>query len=532
MDDEGGTASMAGVVASAHRLASEAGASILRGGGNAFDAAIGVAACLNVVEPYMSGLAGMGYATMWVAAERRVRVLDFVSSVPRSFPVERFSSRDQLARGPLSVGPPASLAGWLALWQAYGSLPLDHLLDRAIVLATDGFEVGRFGAEEITQHAPALASDSCHGEAFRSAYPFGAGIAAGATVQQPHLAATLRQIGTHGAGILYDGVLGRRVVDHVQAVGGTLAMNDLADVQAVWREPVSVAYRGMLVHAPPPPCEGFQFLLTLRLLAGFDIAALGRETAGHLDLVIRAIRIAASVRIQNDNPPPERLDELLSDGTVEALRARLRAGAGLQGPTEQWTLDPLTPEDPGHTTSFSVADRDGNIVCVTQSLGSVFGSGVVVPGTGICLNNFLHWADVQPGSPNRTAPGRALPMCMAPSISTQAGSPVLALGTPGSYGILQTQAQAMVSHLDFGLDLQAAIDAPRGRLWDGDTTDLEDRIAPGVIAALRGLGHDARPLGSAWSMKVGGMQAIRRDAASGLLTGAADRRRDGAVVAL
>ncbi len=529
---EGGTTSTTGVVASAHRLASRAGARILRGGGNAFDAAVAVAACLNVVEPYMSGLAGMGFATMWVAAERRVRVLDFVAPVPRSFPVERFTSRDQLARGPLSVGAPASLAGWLTLWQAGGSLPLDHLLEPAIVLATDGFQVGRFGAEEITQHAPALASDLRHGEAFRSAYPFGAGMAAGATMQQPHLAETLRQIGTHGAGTLYGGALGRRIVDHVQALGGTLAMDDLGAVQAVWREPAAVPYRGILVHTPPPPCEGFQFLLTLRLLDGFDVARLGRETAGHLDLVIRAIRIAASVRIQNGNPPPERLGELLSDGMVEALRARLRAGAGLQGPTEQWTPGPPAPEDPGHTTSFSVADHDGNLVCVTQSLGSVFGSGVVVPGTGICLNNFLFWADVQPGSPNRTAGGRALPMCMAPSISTQAGIPVLALGTPGSYGILQTQAQAMVSHLDFGLDLQAAIDAPRGRLWDGDTTEFENRIAPGVIAALRAMGHGARTLESAWSMKVGGMQAIRRDPANGLLTGAADRRRDGAVIAL
>ena len=529
---EGGTTSTTGMVASAHGLASEAGARILRGGGNAFDAAVAVAACLNVVEPYMSGLAGMGYATMWVAAERRVRALDFVASVPRSFPVERFTSRDQLARGPLSVGPPASLAGWFALWEAGGSLPLDQVLEPAIILATDGFQVGRFGAEEITQHAPALASDPRHGEAFRSAYPFGAAAAAGVTMQQPHLAETLRQIGAHGPGSFYGGALGRRIVDHVQAMGGTLAMDDLAATKAVWREPVAASYRGMLVHTPPPPCEGFQFLLTLRLLDGFDVAALGRGTARHLDLVIRSIRIAASVRIQNGNPPPEQLGELLSDGMVEALQAKLRAGAGLHGPTEQWTPGLPAPHDAGHTTSFSVADRHGNLVCVTQSLGSVFGSGIVVPGTGICLNNFLHWADVQPGSPNRTAPGRALPMCMAPSISTQAGSPVLALGTPGSYGILQTQAQAIVSHLDFGLDLQAAIDAPRGRLWDGDVIDFENRIAAGIIADLRTMGHDARTLDSAWSMKVGGMQAIRRDPRSGLLTGAADRRRDGAVVAV
>src|SRR6185312_8779566 len=139
----------------------------------------------------------------------------------------------------------------------------------------------------------------------------------------------------------------------------------------------------------------------------------------------------------------------------------------------------------------SVADREGNLVCVTQSLGSAFGSGVVVPGTGVCLNNFLYWADVNAGSPNRTAPGAPLPICMAPSIGLRGGAPVLALGTPGSYGILQTQVQALVHYLDYGLSLQHAIEAPRGRLKDGRSVTVEDRIAPTVVAGLRALGHAA-----------------------------------------
>jgi gamma-glutamyltranspeptidase/glutathione hydrolase len=189
-------------------------------------------------------------------------------------------------------------------------------------------------------------------------------------------------------------------------------------------------------------------------------------------------------------------------------------------------------EDPGHTTSFSVADGEGNLLCVTQSLGSAFGSGVVVPETGVCLNNFLYWADVQPDSPNRTAPGSVLPMCMSPSLSTRDGVPELALGTPGSYGILQTQAQAMVHHLDFELGLQAAIEAPRARLWDGCAVELENRIAASVIDGLCRLGHAASAFPSGWTMKVGGMQAIRRDRRTGLLVGAADPRRDGYVIAL
>ena len=501
---------------------------MLREGGNAFDAAVAIAACLNVVEPYMSGAAGMGYATIWVARERRVRVLDFVTTVPHLFPVEQFSSRSQLARGPLSVGTPGNLAGWSALWSAYGTKPFDRLLEPAACLAEDGFPIGRFGAEEFAEHAPGLAADPVLGASFRSCYGPGHA-AAGAVLRQGDLAKTLRQIGTQGKNVLYGGPLGRKVVDHLRSVGGTLTIEDLAGTAlAVWREPVRAVYRGLAVYVPPPPCEGFQFLLTLRLLQGFDAAALGRNSPGHLDLVIRCIRLAARVRIGNHVPSPDRLAKLLSDCHVEALRNEIRAGGKLDGPTEQWTPGRAEPAEPGHTTSFSVADRAGNFVCITQSLGSVFGSGVVVPGTGLCLNNFLYWTDVQPGSPNRTAPGRPLPMCMAPSIATRHGEPALALGTPGSYGILQTQAQALVSLLDFGLGLQDAIDAPRGRVWDGTTVDFEDRIAPDVVEALRALGHDARSLGVPWSMKVGGMQAILRHA-DGRMQGAADRRRDGAV---
>ncbi len=190
------------------------------------------------------------------------------------------------------------------------------------------------------------------------------------------------------------------------------------------------------------------------------------------------------------------------------------------GPTEQWT----PPANGGHTTSFSIADKHGNMVCVTQSLGSVFGSGVVVPGTGICLNNFLYWADVTPGSPNRVKQGDAMPICVAPSIVTENDKPVLALGTPGSYGILQTQAQAMVQYVDFGLPIQQAIEAPRARLTDGRAVLLESRVESAVRDELRRRGHDLSA-GPEWTIKVGGMQAVA--VKDGTFTGGCDPRRDG-----
>lgn len=524
--------SLHGMVAAAHPLAAEAGARILAQGGNAFDASVAVAATLNVVEPFMSGLAGLGYATMWVAAERRVRVLDFVTPVPASFPAERFSSRKELWRGPFSVAIPGNLLGWCTLSATYGRMALADLFAPAVRLAEDGFALAEYGTYEVNHQVELLASETAIGRGWAEAYPFGRGAILGEIVRQKDLAETLRDLGAHGPDHLYKGALGARIVAHLAALGGTLNAEDLAGAEAVWRVPAQAAYRGLTIHVPPPPSEAFQFLLTLRLLEAVDLGALARDGAEHLDLVIRAVRLAAGVRIANNNPSPARLGELLGDAHVEALRRRLKDGKRITGPTEQWMAEASVGADPAHTTSFSIADHEGNLICVTQSLGSPFGSGVVVPGTGLCLNNFLYWTDVQPASPNRTKPGGALPMCMAPSLSTEHGVPVLALGTPGSYGILQTQAQALVQHLDFGLPLQDALDAPRMRVWDGNAVEIENRIDVATIAALKALGHDIKAFPTGWTMLVGGIQAVRRNPATGLLTGAADLRRDGYVIAV
>ena len=526
--------SLHGLVAAAHPLAAEAGARMLEQGGTAFDAAAATAAALNVVEPFMSGLAGLGSCTAWIAAERRVRVLDFVPRLPASFTADRFSTRESLMRGPHSVMAPGNLAGWCELVRSHGRLSLDEIFAPAVALAEDGFPLAEFGCYEIEETRPLLkAVPAIYDDWARTYWAAGTRLTPGTILRQPDLAATFRTLATEGPDHLYRGPLGHRIVDHLARMGGSLTMADLAAVQPVWRDPLAVSYGGLRVHVPPPPCEGFQFLLTLRILDGFDLAAQDRNGIRHLDAVLRAIRLAAGIRIAHNDPDPETLARLLSDESVEALRSRVRDGQPIAGPTEQWMPEPPPGgEDPGHTTSFSIADREGNLVCVTQSLGSPFGSGVVVPGTGLCLNNFLFWSDVKPGSPNRSKPGGTLPMCMSPSLSTRDGRPVLALGTPGSYGILQTQAQAMVQHVAFGLPIQAAIEAPRARLWDDRLVELEPRISRDVVEALRVRGHDARHFPADWSWRVGGIHAVALDPDTGVMTGAADPRRDGIAAAV
>lgn len=521
--------SLHGVVAAAHPLAAQAGARMLANGGNAFDAAVATAAALNVVEPFMSGLAGLGLATCYIASEKRVRALDFVPRVPSRFPVERFKRREEVQRGPLAVATPGNLAGWAELQRAHGKLSFKEAFAPAIALARDGFPLVEFGVFEINGTALEIkAHPQLHG-LWSDTYTGGKGkVEQGFILRQPDLARTLEALASEGPDHFYRGALGRSVVAHLESLGGCLNLADLDAVKPEWKDPLSVTYRGLTVNVPPPPCEGFQFLLTLRIVEGLNVGKLERNGVEHLDMMWRAIRLAAGVRIAHNNPTPAKLEEIFADAHVDTLRKRVRDGKPIDGPTEQWTAPPAGGVAESHTTSLSVADRDGNAICITQSLGSPFGSAVVVPGMGLCLNNFLFWADVNPKSPNLTKPGGSLPMCVSPSLSTRNGRPALVLGTPGSYGILQTQPQALVQYLDFGLPLQDAIEAPRARLWDGRQVEPETRIPAATLEALRKRGHDIMP-GEDWTMRVGGMQGVAIDQDTGALTGACDPRRDGYV---
>jgi gamma-glutamyltranspeptidase/glutathione hydrolase len=431
----------------------------------------------------------------------------------------------------MSVATPGNLAGWCELHRSYGSLPLKEVFAPAIALAEDGFPIIRFNVAQIARAAELLAGEPFF-ETWHTTYGCGGNARPGAILRQPDLAATYRAIAEHGVKYLTHGPLGAAIVETLAALGGCLTRADLAAVAPEWQEPIAQKFHDVVVHTLPPPCEGFQFLLTLRLLDGIPADASAPYSVENLDRMWRAIRLAAGARIAHNNPTPDMFATLMSEASVEQLRARLDDPAPIEGPTEQF-IAPPPDEDPknpdrGHTTSMSVADREGNVVCITQSLGGLFGSGVVVPGTGVALNNFLYWGEVDTRGTNPLIPGRRLAYPMAPSISTRDGKPVLALGTPGSYGICQTQTQALIQHIVFGLPPQDAIEAPRARLWDGREVHAERRIDASVLEALRARGHDVVAIED-FSATCGGMQAIAIDPETGAMTGAADPRRDGYV---
>ena len=517
--------SVHGMVASAHPLATQAGARMLASGGNAFDAIAAVASTLNVVEPFMSGLAGMGMATCYIAKEKRIRCLDFVPPVPAKLPIERFKSREDLARGPLACGTPGNLAGWAEMVKTYGRKSLPDVFAPAIAIARDGFALTDFGTYCFNSSAPEIKPYKDFYDGWSRNYLGSGEVVQGQVIKQPDLARTYEAIAAEGPGYLYGGKLGKAIVKHLASIGGTLTEADLEGVRPQWLDPIAVSYRGLQVHSAPPPAESFQYLLTLAILDGFDLKKMERNGIDHVDTVFRAIRLAAGVRIARNRPSPEALKEILSSKEVEALRQRVKDGKPVEGLTEQWL--PTKP-DPNkeHTTSFSVADAEGNVICLTQSLGAKFGCGVVVPDTGVCLNNFLYWGEVHPEGAAYMKPGSALALCLAPSVSTRDGKPVLALGTPGSYGISQTQTQVMVQHTDYGLLIQDAVEEPRGRLWDGKKVQVESRMPAATVEGLRKRGHDVEVV-EPWTWVVGGMHGISIDPETGAKIGGCDPRRDG-----
>ncbi|KZY36926.1 hypothetical protein A3731_15400 [Roseovarius sp. HI0049] len=519
--------SLQGAVASAHPLATQAGLGVLRDGGNAFDAAVATAAALTVAEPFMSGLAGMGSAVMWDARGRRVRALDFVPGLPMSYDPDLYPKRTDAARGALSVGLPATLMSWQVLNDELGSRPLGELLAPAIALAENGVALTEFAVTELSHALSEMSRWRAIGSGFARVFGHASTPRVGEVLRQPDLARTLRSIAKAGADHLYRGPLGKEIAATLQSLGGCLTLEDIAAVSVRWREPLSVVYLGLAVHVPPPPCEAFQFLLTLKLLERAGLSDHPFGSAEHFDKALRAIRLAAGERIKTNRPDAGDLARMFRSDRIEALLARHASGDGLAGATEHWDAASFAEPSPAHTTSFSVADREGNLICVTQSLGSAFGSGAVVPGTGVTLNNFLYWADAAPGSPNRAGPGDSLPMCMSPSIALRDGRPVLALGTPGGYGILQTQPQVYAGLFDFGFPLQTAISLPRARAWDGRAVQVESRGQSDVITRLREMGHDASAFEDDWAMAAGGMQAIQINPDAGVMTAAADPRRDG-----
>ncbi len=525
-----------GMVASAHPIASIAGLRALMDGGNAFDATVATVAALNVVEPYMSGMGGVGCLLAYVAREKRTRVLNFTGRAPAAAEPSLFTDQNKES-GILSVLVPGNVAGWLTLHETYGGLELERLFQPAISYAEEGFPVTHLNNNLITDGQPRW---SAYSSSRNILAPRGKVPEPGEKLLQPQLADSLRKVAKGGKEVFYRGELAQRMVEGSSDLGGLLTEEDLADYDACWEDPIEITYRGYRVLSPPPNSDGFQLLETLKILEGFAPGELVYGSADTLHRQIEAVRLAITDRIEYGGDPNHNfipVAGLLSDKYAADQRTRINMASASSVQGEQYnpnasegSLLPgrMDPALLGSTTHLAVADCEGNVVTLTQSLGSGFGSGIAIGDTGVFLNNVANWFDISDGKdvPNKIGPRRLVDWCPTPAQVFKDGDFFLSIGTPGSYGIAQTTTQMIMNVLDFGMNVQQAIEAPRFKCIEGRTVEMESRFSPEVLAELARRGHDVKVL-EPWSRVVGGAQGIMVDQANGVLSGGADPRRDG-----
>jgi len=520
-----------GAVASAHPLASQAGLDILRGGGNAVDAVVTMAATLAVVEPYMSGPGGVGFLLLHRPGQPP-RVLNYSGTSPTGAVPEAF---DEVSRevGPKSALVPGNVAGWFEAIRAEGTRSPADIFAPGIRHGRDGFPLHPANAVFIDVARPRL--NDIGQAVFADLVP-----RIGEIHTSPELASTYERLVEEGPDWFYSGELGQRLADYTLEQGGLITREDMARYQPDWETPIEVNYRGLTVRTPPPNNEGMQILETLKILEGFDLAALGHNSVEYIHLVSEAIKLAVVDRIRWCGDPkfdPVPLDRLLSDDYASAQRERINHSRATLVEGERWggfrEGDFLAPgKIDGLTTHLAAVDADGTVASITQSLGNGFGSGVMIPDSGVLLNNFVYWTETDPAcpTPNRIEPGKRWSCCMAPVHVVDGDNFWFSIATPGSYGILQTSLQMMLNVVEFGADVQAAIEAPRFRVWEDTRMQIEDRVPAEVRDALVARGHALEDIGD-FSPQVGGGQGVLVDPESGARLAGADPRRDGYALA-
>jgi oxamate amidohydrolase len=522
-----------GVVATPHALASQAGLSVLRGGGNAVDAAIAAAATIAVVYPHMNGIGGDNFWLLYDGRRGTARALNAAGRSAAAADIEAYRRRGSAIAprgGPAALTVPGAVSGW---WSAHrysqdelgSSVAWARLLDDAIDRAREGFVPSDGQRRTTAAAAPGLFDRAAPDEVRRGLWPIyhPERLTDGAFVQ-PDLAGTLETIAAGGAEEFYRGSLGRRIADGARRAGSPLAVEDFTAHRAEWVTPLSIPYRGGVAMSLPPPTQGFAALAILAMLDGFDLGTLNE--ADYVHVVVEATKLAFEDRdrfLADPGMVPVPVDHCLDPERLAARRGRIAMHAAR--PLEGATLA-------GDTVAIVTADGDGNAVSVIQSLYHEFGSGVIAGETGVLLQNRGAFFSLDPGHPNRLAPRKHTAHTLVPSMYLVAGRPRLVYGTMGGEGQPQTQAALVTRIVDRGLTPQAAVEAPRwllGRTW-GEASRalrLEDRFGAEVARSLRARGHDVKVV-EGWSDVMGHAQVLRL--AGEELTAASDPRADGAAL--
>ncbi len=524
-----------GMVAAAHPLTVATALAVLKAGGNAVDAAVAGGLTAAVVMPEMCGLGGDLFAIVHAPGVEPAAILGS-GVAPRSATLEQMRRYGDPSptgvkmpfRGPLSVGTPGMVHAFGALLARFGSRPLSELARAAIGYA-DGFPITPLGVHFIATSAELLRQYPASAAVF---LPGGEVPKVGSILRQPDLARTLRIIAAEGAQAFYSGDIADRIAAFMAAHGGALSADDLARHETVLEPPIATTYRGHTVFQTGLPSQGMILLEALNIAEQVDSQALARGDAAAIHLLAEAVKLAYADRVGFAQDPAfgnPHLETLLSKAWAEKRFAAIDPGKAATTVAAGAMAD-------GDTTYFCVADGQGMMVSLIQSVSSNFGSGVVAGDTGVVLNNRAgRGFSLEDGHPNLFAPGKkTMNTLNCYSVADASGTPVLVGGTPGGDGQPQWNLQTLVALIDDGLDVQAAIEAPRWTVWPGTDPStlpnpyelqIEARVGDSVLAELEGRGHTLRQF-SAWGGG-GAAQAIARDPVTGVLAGGSDPRAEG-----
>jgi gamma-glutamyltranspeptidase/glutathione hydrolase len=531
-----------GMVSSASRLASQAGADALKQGGNAVDAAIAAAFALAVTWPTAGNIGGGGFL-VYHGNDGDATTFDFREKAALAATERMYLGLDgQVANnsnhfGPLAVGVPGTVAGmWLA-HQRLGSLPWEDLVQPAIDLARNGIPITYSLASGFRNNASRLKQYPSSERKFFKAD--GSNYELGDTWYQPDLAHTLELIRDNGADGFYRGENAARLAGFMADIGGIITEQDLAEYEAVEREPIRGTYRDYeIVSMPPPSSGGVAIVQMLNILEGYDLASLGHNSADYLHVLTEAMRRAYADRAEHLGDPDFNegmpLDRLMDKEYAAELRSTINMEQKSESSPELFAQVYESEE----TTHFSVVDSEGNMVSMTYTLEFGYGSAIVVEGGGYLLNNELGDFNAVPGltdergnigtAPNLVAAEKRPLSSMTPTIVARNGQPVFAVGSPGGKTIINTTMQLILNVIDHGFNIAESVEAGRiHHQWLPDFTSIESNaLSPDTIRLYEAKGHEVRARGSQ-----GAAMGVYYDRANGLFMGASDSRRgDGAAV--
>lgn len=504
-----------GMVSTAHPLASLAGVRMLLGGGNAVDAAVAAAAVLGVVEPYQTGLGGDAFALLYSARKRSVHALNASGPAPAAATLDGFRARglDAVPRhSPLAWTVPGCVDGWSQMLAAHGRFSLREVLQPAIEYAADGFPVSPGDARSWSMSETRLRQDP---EAARTLLIDGRAPRAGDVIVQRDLARTLQLVAAGGRDAFYEGEIAERLVTYAQQAGGLISRSDLAAYRAQWQEPIGVDYRGYRVLECPPNGQGVAALMALAAIADLDLSTYSRDSPECWHVLIEATK-QAMVDAQHHVADPR-----FADVPVAQLLSDVRRPSG-------WIASSPAAKAWGRsdTVYLAATDAEGNAVSFINSVYDDFGSGHVAEGLGFVMQNRGAGFSLDPAHPNRIAPGKRPFHTIIPALLLRDDAIHAAFGVSGGFMQPQAHLQLVVNLLDYGLDVQSAIDAPRFWWEEGRRVVIESGVPDATCARLAEWGHD---IVRREHRAMGGAQIIRA-LPGGVWVAGSEPRQDGCAI--